>query len=97
MILVGPTLYCFQFYCVSSTFGIIIIGPKTDRCKLGLFCLEAMEACTVQETTDKGSIILPEDRKKKLKASIIYTSGGTLPRFWSPSVYYSYQLLPEDS
>lgn len=39
-----PTLYCFQFYCVSSTFGIIIIGPKTDRCKLGLFCLEAMEA-----------------------------------------------------
>lgn len=40
----GSALYCFQFYCVSRTFGIIIIGPKTDLCKLGPFCLQAIEA-----------------------------------------------------
>ncbi len=51
-----PTLYCFELPCVSRIFGIIIIGPKTDWCKLGLFCLEAVEAWTEQETTDKGSI-----------------------------------------
>jgi len=84
MILVGPLFIVFQLYCVPNTFGIIIIGPKTDRCKLGLFCLEAMETWTVQETTDKrvlsfSSFYLRIGRKKrKVKASIIHTSGGAL-------------------
>lgn len=46
----------FQCYCVSRTFGVIIIGPKTEQCKLGSFCPEAIEAWRVQGTTDTGVI-----------------------------------------
>lgn len=61
-----PTLYCFQFYPALSVFHIIIIILKTDSSKWCLFCLQAI---TVQETIDKGSIFnlqLGGEKRKSL-------------------------------
>lgn len=50
---VGRTDYLPASLCKHIvTSGIIITGSKTDWCKLCLFCLEAMEAWTVQVTTE---------------------------------------------
>lgn len=78
-------LFMYLFNHVSRTFDIIIIGPRTDLCKLGPFCLQATEAYTVRDTPQtKGPFFTWGERRgggKLVLESIIYTSKATLQGF----------------
>lgn len=80
-------LFMYLFNHVSRPFGIIIIGPRTDLCKLGPFCLQA--TTTQWETHHRQRVLFhlrrEERRGKKLVLeSIIYTSKATLQGFSDP-------------
>lgn len=57
----------YLFNRVSRTFGIIIIGLRTDLCKLGPFCLQATEAYTARDTPQTKGPFSPEERGEKGK------------------------------
>lgn len=81
-------LFMYLFNHVSRTFGIIIIGPRTDLCKLGIILPAGYWGIhSERHSTDKGSFFTWGERsggEKLVLESIIYTSKATLQGFSDP-------------